>query len=102
MSIDAAMGEGAIGRDQADLLRERIEAQEFQLRSTHSLKFSKEFVAFFVGRRKRIRINAMNEERGVTRWRTVQQITAKILTVIQSTSWSSHPADHRTYQPRER
>lgn len=41
-SIDAAVGKGAISQVNADMLKERIEAQVFQPRPPQSLQFSKE------------------------------------------------------------
>lgn len=99
-SIDAAVGKGAISQGNADMLKERIEAQVFQPRPPQSLQFSKEFTSFFESRGKGIRIEAMKEVRGVTQSQTVQEITAKLKLVMPAQQ--ERPADHRAHKPMER
>lgn len=99
-TIDAAVGKGAISQVNADMLKERIEAQVFQPRPPQSLQFSKEFVAFFEQRGKGIRIEAMTEVRGVTQSQTVQDITAKLKDMMPALS--RIPSDHRASKPMER
>ena len=101
-SIDAAVGKGAISQVNADMLKERIEAQVFQPRPPQSLQFSKEFTAFFEQRGKGIRIDAMKEVRGITQSLTVQEITAKLKVLMPTTSRLDRPADHRAQKPMER
>jgi hypothetical protein len=101
-SIDAAAGMGAIGQVNADMLKERIEAQVFQPRPPQSLQFSKEFTAFFEQRGKGIRINAMKEVRGVTQSQTVKEIIAKLKALMLTTSRWGQPTDHRAQKPMER
>ncbi len=101
-SIDAAVGKGAISQGNADMLKERIEAQVFQPRPPQSLQFSKEFTSFFEQRGKGIRIDAMKEVRGVTQSQTVQEITAKLKVLIPATSRLDRPTDHRAHKPMER
>jgi len=99
-SIDAAVGKGAISQTNAEMLKERIEAQVFQPRPPQSLQFSKEFTAFFEQRGKGIRIEAMKEVRGVTQSQTVQEIAAKLKIVMPENS--RVPSDHRNQKPLER
>lgn len=101
-SIDAAVGKGAISQVNADMLKERIEAQVFQPRPPQSLQFSKEFTAFFEQRGKGLRIDAMKEVRGVTQSQTVQEIAAKLKVMIPTTSRLDRPTDHRAHKPMER
>lgn len=102
-SIDAAVGKGSISKVNADMLKERIEAQVFQPRPPQSLQFSKEFTAFFEQRGKGLRIEAMKEVRGVTQSQTVQEIAAKLKVMIPSTaSRLDRPSDHRAHKPMER
>lgn len=101
-SIDAAVGKGAISQGNADMLKERIEAQVFQPRPPQSLEFSKEFTSFFEQRGKGIRIDAMKEVRGVTQSQTVQEIAAKLKVMIPSTSRLDRPSDHRAHKAMER
>jgi hypothetical protein len=101
-SIDAAVGKGAISQVNADMLKERIEAQVFQPRPPQSLQFSKEFTSFFEQRGKGIRIDAMKEVRGVTQSHTVQEIAEKLKVMIVSTSRLDRPSDHRAHKPMER
>lgn len=98
-SIDAAVGKGAITQGNADMLKERIEAQVFQPRPPQSLQFSKQFTAFFEDRGKGLRIDAMKEVRGVVRSQTVQDIAAKLKLLIPA---ASRPSDHRAHKPMER
>lgn len=99
-TIDSAVGRGAISQLNADMLKERIEAQVFQPRPPQSLQFSKEFVAFFEQRGKGIRIEAMTEVRGVTQSQTVQDITARLKDMMPA--MSRLPSDHRAHKPMER
>ncbi|MDR7380408.1 hypothetical protein J2X19_005115 [Rhodoferax ferrireducens] len=101
-SIDAAVGKGAINQVNADMLKERIEAQVFQPRPPQSLQYSKEFTSFFEQRGKGIRIDAMKEVRGVTQSLTVQEIATKLKMMIPSTSRLDRPSDHRAHKPMER
>lgn len=101
-SIDTAVGKGAISELNADMLKERIEAQVFQPRPPQSLQFSKEFAAFFELRGKGIRIEAMKEVRGVTQSQTVQEIAAKLKLVMPAPSGLERPSDHRAHKPMER
>lgn len=101
-SIDAAVGKGAISKLNADMLKERIEAQVFQPRPPQSLQFSKEFTAFFEVRGKGIRIEAMKEVRGITQSQTVQEIAAKLKLVMPAPSRLERPNDHRAHKPMER
>lgn len=101
-SIDAAVGKGAISQVNAEMLKERIEAQVFQPRPPQSLQFSKEFLSFFEQRGKGIRIDAMKEVRGVTQSQTVQEIAAKLKPFIPATSGVGRPSDHRAHKPMER
>lgn len=102
-SIDAAVGKGAITQRNADMLKERIEAQVFQPRPPQSLQFSKEFTAFFEQRGKGIRIEAMKEVRGVTQSQTVQEIAAKLKVLVPTGGRSGQPpTDHRAHKPMER
>lgn len=101
-SIDAAVGKGAISQVNADMLKERIEAQVFQPRPPQALQFSKEFTSFFEQRGKGIRIDAMREVRGVTHSQTVQEIAAKLKVLIPSASRPDRPSDHRAHKPMER
>jgi hypothetical protein len=97
-AIDSASKAGAITESNAGMLKERIEAQVFQPRPPQSLKFSKEFTAFFENRGKGIRIEAMKEVRGITQSQTVQDIGAKLKLVMPARV----PADHRTQSGLER
>ncbi|RRS01196.1 hypothetical protein EIP75_21720 [Aquabacterium soli] len=99
-TIDAAVGKGAINQVNADMLKERIEAQVFQPRPPQSLEFSKEFVSFFEQRGKGLRIEAMTEVRGVTQSQTVQDITARLKEMMPALSRA--PSDHRAHKPLER
>lgn len=101
-SIDAAVGKGVISQVNADMLKERIEAQVFQPRPPQSLQFSKEFNVFFENRGKSIRIEAMKEVRGITQSLTVQQISEKLKSVIAVPGRSDRPAEQRTHKPMER
>lgn len=100
-SIDAAVGKGSISQANADMLKERIEAQVFQPRPPQSLQFSKEFLSYFEQRGKDMRGEIMKDVRGVTQWQTVQQIAEKIKLVTPS-SRADRPADQRTHKPMER
>jgi hypothetical protein len=97
-AIDSASKAGAITEANAGMLKERIEAQVFQPRPPQSLKFSKEFTAFFENRGKGIRIEAMKEVRGITQSQTVQDIGAKLKLVVPARV----PADHRAPSSLER
>lgn len=101
-SIDAAVGKGAISQVNADMLKERIEAQVFQPRLPQSLQFRMGFTSFFEQRDKGIRIEAMKEVRGVTQSQTVQEIAAKLKVMIPSPSRLDRPGDHRAHRPMER
>jgi len=101
-SIDAAVGKGAISQLNADVLKERIEAQVFQPRPPQSLQFSKEFTRFFEQRGKGIRIEAMKEVRGVTQSLTVKEIAAKLKALVPAPSRLDRPSDHRAHKPMER
>lgn len=98
-SIDAAVGRGSISQINADMLKERIEAQVFQPRPPQSLQFRKEFLHYFEQRGKGIRADVMQEVRGVTQSQTVQQIAAK-LEVLRPAP--DRPTDHRGQKPLER
>lgn len=98
-AIDAGVSKGSISQVNADMLKERIEAQVFQPRPPQSLQFSEAFKAFFESRGKGLRIEAMSEVRGVARSQTVQAITEK-LKVLMATK--PLPADHRSKQSLER
>ena len=101
-NIDAAVAKGSISQVNADMLKERIEAQVFQPRPPQSLQFSKEFTAFFEQRGKGIRIEAMKEVRGVTQSQTVQEISAKLKLMAPALSRADRPSDHRAQKPMER
>jgi hypothetical protein len=101
-SIDAAVVKGAMSQVNADMLKERIEAQVFQPRPPQSLQFSKEFTSFFELRGKGIRIDAMKEVRGVTQSQTVKEITEKLKVLMPAASRLDRPSDHRAHKPMER
>lgn len=101
-SIDAAVGKGAISQANADMLKERVEAQVFQPRPPQSLQFSKEFTELFEQRGKGLRIEAMKEVRGVTQSQTVQEIAAKLKDLMFAASGLNRPSDHRAHKPMER
>lgn len=97
-AIDSASKAGGISVANADMLKDRIEAQVFQPRPPQSLNFSKEFAAFFEHRGKGIRIEAMKEVRGITQSQTVQDIEAKLKLVAPVRV----PADNRKQSGLER
>ena len=101
-TIDAAAGRVAISGVNAAMLKERIEAQVFQPRPPESLKFSKEFNAFFEQRGKAIRIEAMKEVRSVTQSLHVNEITARLKIVMPTTGTDRPPTDNRAAKPLER
>lgn len=101
-TIDASVGKGAISAANAEMLKERIEAQVFQPRPPQSLQFSKEFTTFFEQRGKGIRSEVMRDVRDVTKSQTVQEITAKLKIVIPAINRVNQPSDHRSQKGMER
>lgn len=102
-TIDAAIGKGSISQVNADMLKERIEANVFQPRPPQSLEFSREFKTYFENRGKGIRAEAMTEVRGVTQSQTVQQIADKLKILMPAgAGLPDRPADQRAHKPMER
>lgn len=101
-TIDASVAKGAISVQNAEMLKERIEAQVFQPRPPQSLQFSKEFTTFFEQRGKGIRSEVMKDVRDVTKSGTVQEITAKLKIVIPALQRTNQPSDHRSQKGMER
>lgn len=101
-SIDGAVATGNLNGGGGGMLKERVEAQVFQPRPPQSLQFSKEFQAFYEQRVTRMRIEAMTEVHGVTTSRTVQEIAAKLKTLMFETRLPQRPADHRSHTAMER
>lgn len=81
-NIDAGVEKGVMSKEDAGMLKERIEAQVFQPRPPQSLQFSKEFLAFYESRGAAIRTDAMKQVRSVTQSSTVQDIGVKLREVI--------------------
>lgn len=94
-TIDAAAAKGVIGKESAQMLKERIESQVFQPRPPQSIKFSQEFRAYFDSRGASMRTEAMKEVRGVTQSSTVQDIAKKLAIVMPRTDAQRAAADPR-------
>lgn len=83
-SIDAGVSKGHMTAANAQMFKERIEAQVFQPRPPQSIEFSAQFRAYFESRGKDIEAECMKDVRGVTQSQTVREIAQKLSLVMPS------------------